>query len=124
MTTEAEVDDGDLGQLIWDLDEVVDNNINMTFPAGSGYADMGVYVPQSLFTSYNLNENLYIWMKYTSNDDGFEEFALDKLNGPSWYDLVPEPSTVWGGAGCAALALVGVVQALRRRRQAKTTCAR
>ena len=117
VTSEKQL--GTLRTLVWNLDAGGDNSVNMTFPAAGG-ADMAVHVPQNLFTSYNINDNLYIWMKFSGTDWATaEELVIDQLHGPTWYDLVPEPSTLWGGAGCAALALVaGVAQALRRRRLA------
>ncbi len=93
------------------------NTLTITaFPSGSGTDNMTINIPLSNFTSipgWNLNDDVYIWVKMTGAQAGFEEFAY--LQGvPTVGTLTPEAHTIWGGGAMVASLLVGGM--IRRRK--------
>lgn len=113
---------GNLGTLVYDFNAGGSNTLTMTaFPSGSGTDNMSINIPISVLVGQNFNlstANVYFYAAFSSSDGGFEEFAIDKsLTTNVGTTLLPEAQPIWGGAGMAALGVVGMVVA-RRRRQA------
>jgi hypothetical protein len=111
-----------LGTLVYDFNAGGANTLTMTkFKSGSGTDDMSINIPLSVIMGQGFNlstANAYFFATLTSSNSGFEEFAVDKsLTTTVGTTLLPEARPIWGGAGMAALAAVGMVVA-RRRRQA------
>jgi hypothetical protein len=114
---------GNLGTLVYDFNAGGANTLTMTkFKSGSGTDDMSINIPLSLVTGQGFNlstANAYFFATFTNSGSGFEEFAVDKsLTTTVGTTLLPEAQPIWGGAGMAALGVVGMVVA-RRRRQAE-----
>lgn len=125
-----------LGSLLWSLDAGLDRSILIddALTAGSGNANLMIYIPASVFQAgvaggLNPNARLYFYTSYGaatgltlsgnatdwSYQGGFEEYAyLANLVPPGSatpvLDAVPEPSA-------ALLALAGLGTALMRRRR-------
>lgn len=134
VTTTANL--SSLGTQLWSLDAGLDRSILMddTLTAGSGNANLMIYIPASVFQAgvtggLNPNARLYFYTSYGavtgltlsgsatnfSFQGGFEEYAyLANLVPPGSatpvLDAVPEPSA-------ALLVLAGLGTALMRRRR-------
>jgi len=101
---------------IYDLDSGSDGdariNLNGNLNSGSGQGDMIAYIPRSLFPGDPTGKYVYLYSLFGEsggypNDDGFEEWAVQKGGTP----VIPAPGAiVLCGAGA------GLVGWLRRRR--------
>ena len=114
-----------LGTLVYDFNAGGANTLTMTkFKSGSGTDDMSINIPLSILVGQNFNlstANAYFYASFTNTTGGFEEFAIDKsLTSSVGTTLLPEAQPIWGGAGMAALGLVGMVVARRRKAVADT----
>ena len=79
------------GTLVHSMDGGGDDGTVRLDGGGSGKADMFLYVPDAAFTVFGAEgtTNVYVYCRFTGNDDGFEEWAV--LNEGHWnpelYDL-------------------------------------
>lgn len=101
---------------IFDLDSNEDNIVNLRDTnAGSGRADLLVYIPNSLF-SVSTNEYVYLYSKFSGAEGGFEEWAVKVKEKPDTPPKsVPEP------AALAGLGLVAGAMTFARRRKSSQT---
>jgi hypothetical protein len=115
-----------LGTLVYDFNAGGANTLTMTkFKSGSGTDDMAINIPLSVVAGQGFNFNTasaYFFATFTNTTGGFEEFAIDKsLTSNVGNTLLPEARPIWGGASMAALGLVGMVVARRRKAAAKAS---
>lgn len=101
---------------IFDLDSNENNTVKLRDTnAGSGRADLLVYIPNSLF-SVSTNEYVYLYSKFSGAEGGFEEWAVKVKEKPDTPPKsVPEPATL------AGLGLVAGAMAFARRRKSSQT---
>jgi hypothetical protein len=104
ITNEANI--GDLGTLVYDFNAGGPNTLEMTaFEAGSGTDDLSINIPLANFLPFfgQNGADVYVFMKFTGGDSGFEELAIDRSITTTFSTLVPEANTIWGGATMIAL---------------------
>lgn len=102
---------------VFDLDtNTVNNTVKLRDTnAGSGRADLLVYIPNSLF-SVSKNEYVYLYSKFTGAEGGFEEWAVQVKEKPDTPPKsVPEP------AALAGLGLVAGAMTFARCRKSSQT---
>src|SRR5262245_55106664 len=100
-----------LGVLRWDMDAGGDSTVNLDYSLnhGSGSGDMLLYVPASVFAGAGANDSMYFYSSFGNpfaSDAGFEE----------WANFGTDPVTLVPGPGALALAGLGGVLVLRRKR--------
>lgn len=121
VTTEAGL--GALGTVVYDLDYdyvnnvAVDNTLNVTPKAGSGTSDISINMPLERFLGYQSTDNVYVWMKWTNTESGFEEAAIF-VGATANFSSLPEPGTGLGAA--AMLALAGSMRPRRASTRSRT----
>lgn len=121
VTTEAGL--SALGTVVYDLDYdyvnnvAVDNTLNVTPKAGSGTSDISINMPLERFLGYQNTDNVYVWMKWTNTESGFEEAAIF-VGASANFSSLPEPGTGLGAA--AMLALAGSMRPRRASTRTRT----
>lgn len=121
------IDGGELGTLVYDMDGDEDNTLLVNlYASSSGKSDLRIYVPMQNFLDVGGtgSETVYLWtvqgrrgvdggLDYGDNGNTEQWSVLglrdpnDDSNLPSYSEvLVPEPST-WVGGVCALFALMG-----------------
>jgi MYXO-CTERM domain-containing protein len=111
------------GNLIWEMNAGLEHDgsasmatpssrveMNYSLQAGSGQADMYMYVPESLFAGVLASDFVYLYSIFGSpegNNDGFEEWAVRGVS-----PVIPLPNIA--GLGLAGLGMIAV----RRTRRA------
>lgn len=119
VTTEAGL--ASLGTIAYDLDynysanSAVANTLDITPKNGSGTSDISVNIPLARFLGFQTTDNVYIWMKFTNSEAGFEEAAI-YVGASNTFSSLPEPGTGLGG-----LLMLGMAGSMRMRR--RTTAA-
>ena len=89
------------GTLIYQLDAGADNGILLDYSknSGSGSGDMFFYVKDSLFAGYGAGADVTLYSKFGAtnpygNNDGYEEWYVQKCTGNCGTTQVPEPGTL------------------------------
>lgn len=94
----------ELGTQIWGFGGSDVVHMNYLLNPGSGWGDIYMYVPTTLFAGYDANTFFTLYSKFGQSNDGFEEWATMTSTPPP----VPEPGTfLLLGAGFLSLAIYG-----------------